>query len=802
MKVTFDWLKDHLKTDLKEKNLLEQLTNIGLEVESVDSLSAGNELFKIAKIIKTEKHPNADRLKVCDVSLGEGDIKKVVCGAKNAKEGLLTVYAPPGAIIPKNQTKLIVAKIRNVTSYGMLCSESELDLSNESDGIIELPKSKYEKSVGKSFFKKSNSNIIDLSITPNRPDCLGVGGIARDLAASGFGRLKDIKKKKIKSKIKQTLNIKIKKEKDQGCLSFGSCLILNVNNTESPKWLKDRLISVGQKPISAIVDITNYVMLDVNRPLHAYDADKIEKGIIVRSSKYGEKFTGLDNKKYILENGMCVISDEKGILGLGGIIGGTRSATEFDTKNVLLESAYFEPRSIRKTAKKLNLNTDAKFRFERGIDPLSIEEGLNRAALLIKEICGGEISKIDIQRVEKFKSKTIRFDPNLFKKISGFKIADKKMLKILEDLGFESKKEKKFYKLTVPSWRPDISQPIDVVEELARINGYDQIELIEPKKERYKPTLNKSQKLFHFLQRSVASKGYFEAITWSFTDPTYNNLFREKKKEIKIVNPLSSEIGVLRNSIFSNLIFYMYKNLNRDIKDLSLFEIGPVFSGSNPGDQEIVIGGLRSGKISRLSWIEDDRKVDIFDIKKDVIQTLVEAGYDKSKIYIDDITPNYYHPGKSGRIFLNKEKDKIVGYFGEIHPNIIKKIDIKTESLVGFELFVDNLKRPKKLLRDQKNVYQVSDFQKSERDFAFIIDKNFKSQKLIEIILSVNSDLISNVDIFDVYEGENIPSDKKSIAINVSIQSLDKPLRDEDLEKLNRLIIDTVEKETGAKIRS
>ena len=543
-------------------------------------------------------------------------------------------------------------------------------------------------------------------------------------------------------------------------------------------------------------------MLDVNRPLHAYDADKIEKGIIVRNSKYGEKFTGLDNKKYILENGMCVISDEKGILGLGGIIGGTRSATEFDTKNVLLESAYFEPRSIRKTAKKLNLNTDAKFRFERGIDPLSIEEGLNRAALLIKEICGGEISKIDIQRVEKFKSKTIRFDPNLFKKISGFKIADKKMLKILEDLGFESKKEKKFYKLTVPSWRPDISQPIDVVEELARINGYDQIELIEPKKERYKPTLNKSQKLFHFLQRSVASKGYFEAITWSFTDPIYNNLFREKKKEIKIVNPLSSEIGVLRNSIFSNLIFYMYKNLNRDIKDLSLFEIGPVFTGSNPGEQETVIGGLRSGKISRLSWIEDDRKVDIFDIKKDVIQTLVEAGYDKSKIYIDDITPNYYHPGKSGRIFLNKEKDKIVGYFGEIHPNIIKKIDIKTESLVGFELFVDNLKRPKKLLRDQKNVYQVSDFQKSERDFAFIIDKNFKSQKLIEIILSVNSNLISNVDIFDVYEGENIPSDKKSIAINVSIQSLDKPLRDEDLEKLNRLIIDTVEKETGAKIRS
>ena len=357
-------------------------------------------------------------------------------------------------------------------------------------------------------------------------------------------------------------------------------------------------------------------------------------------------------------------------------------------------------------------------------------------------------------------------------------------------------------KLTVPSWRPDISQPIDIVEELARIKGYDKIKTIEPRKNRYKPTLNKTQKLFHFLQRAIANKGYFEAITWSFTDPKYNNLFREKKKEINIVNPISSEIGVLRNSIFSNLIFYMNKNLNRDIKDLSLFEIGPIFSGSNPGEQETVIGGLRSGKISRLSWIEEDRSVDIFDVKKDVIQTLIEIGYDRSKIYIDDITPDYYHPGKSGRIFLNKEKDKVVGYFGEIHPNVLKKIDIKTEALVGFEIFIDNLKISKKSLKDQKNVYKVSGFQKSERDFAFIIDKNFKSQKLVEIISDVDLNLINNVDIFDVYEGENIPNNKKSIAINVSIQSLDKPLRDEDLEKVNKLIIETVEKETGAKIRS
>ena len=656
MKITFDWLQDHLKTNLKEKDLLENLTNIGLEVESITNLFADNELFKVAKIIKTEKHPNADRLKVCDVNIGGKDLKKVVCGAANAKEGLITIYAPPGAIIPKTKTKLVVAKIRGITSYGMLCSESELNLSDESDGIIELSKSKYEKNIGKSYFSKSRSSLIDLSITPNRPDCLGFRGIARDLAASGFGKLKDIKEKKIKSKTKQSLNIKINKEKDQGCSVFGSCLITNVRNIESPQWLKDKLISVGQKPISAIVDITNYVMLDINRPLHAYDADKIEKGIIVRNSNSGEEFTALDNKNYKLENGMCVISDNKGVLGLGGIIGGIRSGTEIDTKNILLESAYFDPRSIRKTAKKLNIDTDAKFRFERGIDPLSIEDGLNKAALLIKDICGGEVSKIDIQKIQNFKTKIIKFDPQLFEKISGFKISSKKMLKILQDLGFKSKKEKKYFKLTIPSWRPDISQDVDIVEELVRISGYDKIKTIDPIKERTKSTLTQSQKLFHFLQRSIASKGYYEAITWSFTDSNYNDHFKEKNKEIKIVNPISSELGVLRNSIFSNLIMFMSKNLDRGFKDLSIFEIGPIFTGSNPGEQNTVICGLSAGKKSRLSWIEKERNVDVFDIKRDVIQTLVEAGYNSDKFFVDNVTPDYYHPGKSGRLFLNKKK--------------------------------------------------------------------------------------------------------------------------------------------------
>ena len=374
MKITFDWLKDHLQTKNSENQLLKKLTDIGLEVEGIDNNSSGLDKFIVAKILKVEKHPNADRLNVCDVNIGKKESIKVVCGALNAKKNLFTIYAPPGSIIPKNKMKLVVTQIRGVTSYGMLCSEAELNLSEKSDGIIELEPNKYKKMVGKKYFSQKISNLIDLSITPNRPDCLGVRGIARDLATAGFGTLRPNKFEKIRSNKKQKIKVKIKKEKDQGCTIFGSCLIRNVKNTESPTWLKDKLNSIGQKPISAIVDITNYVMLDLNRPLHAYDADKIKNGIVIRNSKKGEKFQALDNKDYNLEEGSCVITDSAGVLGLGGIIGGTRTSTELDTKNVLIESAYFNPKSIRKTSKSLNIDTDAKFRFERGIDPFQLRK--------------------------------------------------------------------------------------------------------------------------------------------------------------------------------------------------------------------------------------------------------------------------------------------------------------------------------------------------------------------------------------------------------------------------------------------
>ncbi len=782
MKLTREWLKDHLKTNKTELQIIEKLNNIGLEVEKVEPVK--NELsdFLIAKIIKAEKHPNADRLKLCHVDIGQNDLVKVVCGGPNAKDNLLTIYAPPGSVIPKNNMKLEISKIRGETSYGMLCSESELNISDESDGIIELNK-KYKSQIGKSYFNESQDNVIELSITPNRPDCLGIRGIARDLSSAGFGKLTDNKIKKVKRNGKQNLKVKIQKSKNQACSMFGSCLIKNIKNQESPDWLKKRLLSLGLRPISAVVDITNYVMFDLNRPLHAYDADKINKEIIVRNSKKNEKFKALDNKDYNLDDGMCVISDHQGVLGLGGIIGGIRSGTELDTKNILLESAFFDPEITRKTAKKLDLNSDAKFRFERGIDPNSILIGLEKASAMIVEICGGQASNIDIQSTQQFKLKKINFDPKIVEKIVGLKTKLQDITKILGDLGFKVKKKGKILTIEVPSWRPDIHGDVDLVEEIIRIKGFNNIQSIEPEKKRIKPTLNFFQRNFHLAQRSVASKGYLESITWSFTDEKLNNIFKEKYQEAKIVNPISSDLNVLRSSLYPNLIHVLNKNIDRGFDDQSLFEIGPLFIGNKPGQQITVVCGIRKENL-----------FDVYGIKKDLVQTLLELGINKKETTIDTNTPSYYHPGRSGSI-ITKKDNILLAYFGEIHPKVVDKV-------YGFEIFLENLVKFKSYNKKTKPTVTFSDYQKSERDFAFVVQKDLKAQELVEIIWNVDNSLIKNVKIFDVYQGDNIPSDKKSIALKVTIQSDFKTLNEKDLNDISQKIISNVEEKVEAKLRS
>ena len=613
MIVSLSWLKNHLNTKADLNQIAERLTDIGLEVENTRSSNSNLDNFIVCKIIKSQKHPNADKLKICDVNIGTGSLVKVVCGAQNARDGLFTVYAPPGAQIPKTNMKLKVVKIRGVESHGMLCSGYEINESSDKEGIIEL--NKKEKNIGDKYFKNLGEKIIDVSITPNRPDCLGVRGIARDLASSGLGHLKKQPSIKINQKFKNPIKVSIKKEKNQGCGIFGSVYIKNVQNKESPEWLKKRIISLGLKPISAIVDATNYVMFDLNRPLHAYDADKIDQEIIVRNSKKGESFEALDNKKYTLQNNMCTISDKKNVLGLGGIIGGTKSGTEFSTTNILLESAYFFPSQIRKTSKLLNIETDAKYRFERGIDPESIKIGLELGMCMILDMCGGEASKISIVGKIKDERKIIDLELGKFLKVIGFSITSSEIKKILLSLGCSLKMNGKKIKVLPPPWRPDIKEDIDLIEELARIKGYNKVPLINPEKENIKDTLSYKQKIFHFAQRSVASKGYTEAVTWSFTDSKTDILFSELKNEIKLSNPISSDLDVLRSSLYSNLIISAKKNIHRNFEDLMLFEIGPVFKGSKPGEQLTMIGAIKTGKYSRKNWIEKERNFDVFDIK-------------------------------------------------------------------------------------------------------------------------------------------------------------------------------------------
>jgi phenylalanyl-tRNA synthetase beta chain len=797
MKITSSWLKDHLKTTANVEKIVSTLNNIGLEVESV-GIADKNNFFLVAKIIKAEKHPNADKLKLCDVDIGSGKILKVVCGASNARDGLLTVYAGPGAVIPKNQLKIKVTNIRGVDSYGMLCSESELGLSDESQGITELDSKKFK--IGNSYFKNNSEPAIDISITPNRSDCLGVRGIARDLSTAGLGKLIELQQTKFKTNIKNPFKVII--QSNSGCSSFAHCYIEGIKNSESPKWLKDKLIAVGMNPISAVVDITNYIMLDLNRPLHAYDADKIERKVIVRSSKKAEKFLALDNNNYLLEDGACLITNEKEILGLGGVMGGESSSISLDTKNIFLESALFDPVKISKVAKKLGINSDAKFRFERGVDPNTMEYGLKIAAQIINKLCGGKISNLVVSGESNFKNKKIKFNSQKFEKIIGSKISPAEIKKILNNLGFKFKESKNVYLIAIPTWRPDINEEVDIVEELIRIRGYDKIQLTEPEVNVSKNILTGKQKLQRFAQRSIANKGFLETVTYSFTNSKIDSLFGLHNKNLLITNPISNDLDTLRSSIFSNLLIHTKNNIHRNFEDQKIFECGPVFFGSKPGEQIAVIGGIQIGKIYRKNWLEKDKDADVFEIKDCVYKALLELGIHEQELVVIQESESYYHPGRSGKFYLNSNKQLPIANFGEINPRIVKEFDIKNGPIFGFQIFLNNIPVINKQNTEKKLKYVVSNFQKIERDFAFIINKKFEAKKIINVLLNVDKKLIKKIRVFDIFQGGNIEKDKKSIALNLLIQSQDKTLNDKEIEELSEKIIQTMQKSFDATLRS
>lgn len=793
MKFTLSWLKQHLETNSDIETILKKLTNIGLEVESSYNPSEALNGFIAAKIISTKPHPDADRLQLCLIDTGTEEIE-IVCGAKNAKEGLTTIYAPVGSTIPASGMKLKKAKIRGIESSGMLCSEKELNLGDDSEGITELSD---QISPGTSISKALdiNDTYVEIAITPNRPDCLGIRGIARDLAAAGLGEL--IKEKQIKiSTSKENLPVFIDTENNfEGCTIFAGRLIKNITNNQSPDWLVKRLESIGIKSINCLVDITNFINFDRGRPLHVYDANKINNKIGARDAKVGEKILALDGKDYELEPGICVIADNEKVLGIGGIMGGNESGSTIETNDVFIESAYFDPIKTALSGRALNIISDSRYRFERGVDPQYVIEGLNLATQMILDLCGGEAGEISLVDNLKFQPKKIKFDPKLVNKLTGIEIPNDKIVKILESLGFDISNS---WNVVVPSWRPDIYGEADLVEEIVRIFGLDNIEsepllnLDQPTK----PILTKKQKQIKMIKRSIASKGLMETISYSFINNKESINFGGGSSSLKIVNPISDELSEMRPTPLASLVSIADENFKKGYTDIGIFEVGPGFLGVEQDEQITIASGLRIGthrsEGSGKDW-QGFQKVSVFDAKEDVISVLELLNLNLESHKVERTAPDHYHPGRSGQIVTGG--GDILASFGELHPKIIKTKDFKIA--VAFEIYIDSINK-QKIKSNLKIAPEISNLQPLKRDFSFVVSSDTEAQTIINAAKQSDQSFIKDVKIFDQFLGEN----EKSIAIEVIIQPKEVTLTDEQIESISKKIIKSVEDKTKGKLRS
>ena len=790
MKFTFSWLQKYLKTKKSLDNICGRLTMLGIEVAEIIDNQNFLKQFKIAEVKEVQDHPNADRLKLCKVNDGKNDLD-IVCGAPNVKKDMKVVLAPVGTKMLEEGFIIQKSKIRDILSEGMLCSEKEIGLGDNSDGIIQLEENAKVGSSLSSLYP--SEKIIDVEITPNRSDCLGVYGIARDLAAGGDGNFIEKKIIKIKSKFKSKINIQILKEAKLACPVFYGCYIKNVKNCESPEWLKKQLQAIGLKPISALVDITNYLTIDCNRPLHVFDADKINGNLEISLAKGGESFKALDGQDYKLSKEMLVIKDGKDILSIAGVIGGISSMCGSETNNVFLECAYFDPISVAKTGRLLNIETDARHRFERGVDPQSVSKGIEEATNLILEICGGEVSDFVFDGKIPINKEKIIFDTNKIENFVGIKISDKNIYNILKKLGFGVIKKGKKFKLSIPSWRHDIESQEDIVEEIIRIYGYEKI----PSNSIYISNQNKVDNLCQTrelnMKRCLAQRGLTETVTWSFMSNKKSKVFG-MNNVLEIENPISNDLDTMRGSMIPNFLDAVCKNIANGEEKVCLYELGPVFDKKFENNQQISLSGVRCGR-SKKHWLKKDRLYDFFDVKLDLESILKCCKIPRNSYVLNNSTPSYYHPGKSGSInFLNDSKD---GFFGEIHPDITKKFDINYP-VYAFELNLNTLPHEKK---ESIKTFKNKNFQKVERDFAFIVDKKIKSQTIIDLINKNENTLINEINIFDLYEGEGIPQGKKSIAISIVLQPDSKTLKDSEIETICKEIISKVIKNTGAILR-
>ncbi len=796
MKFTLDWLKDHLDTSKDLKTITDTLTNIGLEIESVEDKSEDFKKFTVAKVIKAEKHPDADKLKVCQVKTINGDFQ-VVCGAPNAREGMLGIFAPENSYIPGTNLNLKKTKIRGVESCGMLVSEREMGISDEHDGIIEI---QGDYNIGDQFSMifKIEEPIIEINLTPNRSDCLSVRGIARDLASAGLGKLKDLKFKKIKDSFKSPIKWQKDFKDNKLCPGVAGRYFKNVKNVESPKWLQQRLTSIGLRPISALVDITNYVTYDLGRPLHVYDADKISGNLTMRLANKNEECTALNEVNYKCTEDMIVISDdEKKLHGIGGVMGGLNSGCSKDTKNVFLEVALFDPVSVTKTGRKLNLQSDARYRFERGIDTESIHWGVEVASQMITQLCGGEASEFVSTDIHIEKRDLILFDTNKVKTLGGIDIDIKEQSKILSSLGFNVKQIKSNLEIEIPTFRPDIVGEADIVEEILRIYGFNQIPVKKINyEEEKKDILSTSIKTFHKIKRFISFKGYSEVVTWSFMDGNKAKIISNDLINLK--NPISSDLNTMRPSTIPNLLDAINQNKARMYLSAKIFEVGPNFSKSYLNLQENVATAISYGLTDEQNWLSNKKNTDVYTVKADLFSILDSLGVPTENLLYEKMDGQIYHPGKSSSLRLGKNK---IANFGEIHPILLKNMDINFK-VFGFEIFLESVSQFQENKSSSRGVFINNPFQMVERDFAFLFPKEVQAGEIIKKVKKVDKNLIQKVTIFDVYEGDKLPKNKKSIAFRVLMQPKDKTFNDQEIENISKQIIDQISKSFDALIRN
>ncbi len=806
MKFTLSWLKDHLETDVPVEVLADKLSSMGLEVESVDDPGKALAPFTIARVLEAKQHPNADRLRVCQVDTGKG-VVEVVCGAPNARSGMIGVFAPTGTYIPGTGITLEAKPVRGVVSAGMLVSERELELSDNHEGIIELDANLGDK-LGQRYADVMGLSdpVLDVKLTPNRPDCTGVRGIARDLAAAGLGKLKPEKKLTgVEGDYDCPVDIKLEFPKDaaDACPCFAGRYIKGVKNGPAPAWLQQRLKAVGLRPINALVDVTNYLSLDRGRPLHVYDADKLEGAIRARLGRKGESFPALDGKTYEVDETMCVIADERAVLGFGGIMGGEETGTTTETRNVLIECAYFDPLRTAATGRKTGIVSDARYRFERGVDPGFILPGLDLGTAVMLEVAGGKPSRAKVAGAPPQPKTVVGFSFPHVEKLAGIKLPEKQMRGTLEALGFAVEGKGGVVKVRAPSWRPDIHGAADLVEEIVRIAGLDKVPAAPmPRLSGVaRPVLTETQKRVRHARRVLAGRGLVEAITWSFIPRAQAEAFGGGQPGLELENPISSEMTTMRPSLLPGLLSAVQRNRNRGAADVGLFEVGQAYRGDAPKDQLIAASGVRAGASALPGagrhWTGAAPEAGLFEAKADVVALLAALGFDAAKAQVVREAPAWFHPGRSAALKLGPKVT--LAHFGEVHPATLAMMDVAGPVAV-FEVFVEAIPGQKRKTL-AKPALEAADLLPVRRDFAFVLDAAVPAGDVVRAAMAADRKLIAGVNVFDLFEGRALGPGKKSLALEVTLQPRERTLTDAEIEAVAQRIVTEVAKATGGQIR-